>query len=133
MFMSKESNLEKLQRLLREMFQFDSAELDFGIYRIMNYKRDVIEKFISEDLAKAIANELSKGALAEASRAVTDMNKVKEKIIRDFGKDALNADGNLAKAFHSTPVGKKYIELRDKVSGYGGSQDRPYQGYTEIN
>ena len=37
---------EKFQGLLRKLFQFDCAELDFGIYRIMNHKRDVIEKFI---------------------------------------------------------------------------------------
>jgi adenine-specific DNA-methyltransferase len=54
----------KFQLLLRELFQFDCADLDFGIYRIMNYKRDVIEKFITKDLPKAIAEELDRGALA---------------------------------------------------------------------
>jgi adenine-specific DNA-methyltransferase len=34
---------EKFQELLRELFQFDCADLDFGIYRIMNYKREVVE------------------------------------------------------------------------------------------
>jgi len=29
--------------------------MDFGIYRIMNHKRDVVEKFITQDLPKAIA------------------------------------------------------------------------------
>jgi adenine-specific DNA-methyltransferase len=50
--------LEKFQSLLRELFQFDCADLDFGIYRIMNYKRDVIERFITSDLPKAVAHEL---------------------------------------------------------------------------
>jgi len=48
---------DKFQRLLREVFQFDCSDLDFGIYRIMNYKWDVIEKFISTDPPKAIAAE----------------------------------------------------------------------------
>ena len=34
------ANLQKFQELLRELFQFDCADLDFGIYRIMNHKRD---------------------------------------------------------------------------------------------
>ena len=42
------ANLTKFQDLLRELFQFDCADLDFGIYRIMNHKRDVIERFISK-------------------------------------------------------------------------------------
>ena len=37
---------EKLKDILREMFQMDQADLDFGIYRIMNAKRDEIEKFL---------------------------------------------------------------------------------------
>jgi len=31
--------------LLRELFQFHCADLDFGIYRIMNHKREVVERF----------------------------------------------------------------------------------------
>jgi len=37
---------EQLKEKLRELFQFQSQDLDFGIYRIMNYKRREIEKFI---------------------------------------------------------------------------------------
>ena len=37
------SPLEQFQSLLNELFQFDLADLDFGIYRIMNHKRQVIE------------------------------------------------------------------------------------------
>ena len=43
-------NLEKLKRLLAELFQFDQADLDFGIYRIMNAKRDEISRFLDQDL-----------------------------------------------------------------------------------
>ncbi len=42
--------LEKLQTLLRELFQLDQADLDFGIYRIMNHNRDEIVRFLQEDL-----------------------------------------------------------------------------------
>jgi len=39
-------NLNKLKAILREMFQLDQADLDFGIYRIMNQKREEIEQFL---------------------------------------------------------------------------------------
>lgn len=48
---------EKFQELLRELFQFDCADLDFGIYRIMNQKRGLIERFIEKDLLDAVAAE----------------------------------------------------------------------------
>ncbi len=43
-------NLERLKRLLAEVFQLDQAELDFGIYRIMNAKREEIVRFLDRDL-----------------------------------------------------------------------------------
>lgn len=30
---------EKVKSLLKELFQFDTQDLDFGIYRIMNLKK----------------------------------------------------------------------------------------------
>lgn len=44
------TNLEKFRDLLRELFQLDQADLDFGIYRIMNTKRDEILRFLDKDL-----------------------------------------------------------------------------------
>ena len=44
------TNYEKLRSLLAELFQLDQADLDFGIYRIMNQKRDEILRFLDKDL-----------------------------------------------------------------------------------
>ena len=41
---------EKLSALLKELFQLDQAELDFGIQRIMNQKRDEITRFLDSEL-----------------------------------------------------------------------------------
>jgi hypothetical protein len=54
------------------------ADLDFGIYRIMNYKRDVIEKFIIQDLPKAIADELDRDALADQAQAAKELKEVSD-------------------------------------------------------
>lgn len=51
---------EKLITLLKQMFQMDQADLDFGIYRIMNYKRKEIEKFLNEDLLPQVREQLEK-------------------------------------------------------------------------
>ncbi|MEI4770487.1 site-specific DNA-methyltransferase [Psychrobacillus sp. FJAT-51614] len=51
---------QKLIAILKEMFQLDQSDLDFGIYRIMNYKRDEIKKFLNEDLLPQVKTELEK-------------------------------------------------------------------------
>lgn len=63
------ANYDKLKEKLKEIFQLDQADLDFGIYRIMNTKRDEIMRYLDADLkpqVKAILETLegdSKGAL----------------------------------------------------------------------
>jgi len=106
---------EKFQGLLRELFQLDCADLDFGIYRIMNYKRDVIEQFIAEGLPKAISDELEKGILADQAQAARELKDVTDQIKEALGMEALDPKGNLAEAFHNTPLGRKYQGLRIRV------------------
>lgn len=44
--MNKENSIDQLKFFLKEMFQFNSNDLDFGIYRVYNLKRKEIENFI---------------------------------------------------------------------------------------
>jgi adenine-specific DNA-methyltransferase len=50
---------ERLRRLLRELFQLDHAELDFGLYRIMQAKREEVTRFLDRDLLPQIQEALS--------------------------------------------------------------------------
>jgi len=74
-------NIQKFQELLKELFQFDAADLDFGIYRIMNYKRGVIERFIQKDLPRSISKELAQGALAGQTQAAKELEAAKKKVL----------------------------------------------------
>ena len=107
---------EKFQHLLRELFQFDSTDLDFGIYRIMNYKRDVIEKFIAEDLPKAISDDLEQGLLADQDRAAAELAEIAQEVEDNFGEDAMEANGELV-SFQTTPLGRKYLNAKAKAAG----------------
>ena len=109
-------NHQKFQRLLRELFQFDCADLDFGIYRIMNHKRKVIEKFISEDLIKAVSEELDRGILHDQDMAVIELQETAKLVRETFGPDALDAAGKLL-LYHETPLGKKYLKWQQRTIG----------------
>ena len=53
------TNYDKLINTLKEVFMLDKAELDFGIYRIMNQKRKDIEQFLEVDLVPQVQKVLS--------------------------------------------------------------------------
>ena len=48
--LGSEDKLDRLRALLREMFQLDRGDLDFGLYRIMNMKAGEITAFLDNDL-----------------------------------------------------------------------------------
>ena len=48
---------DKLKRLLDELFQFDRADLDFGIYRIVNRKRKEVSSLLDNVLLLQVCEE----------------------------------------------------------------------------
>jgi len=113
---------EKFQALLKKLFQFDNAELDFGIYRIMNHKRAVIERFIETDLIKGLDEELKRGAHAEEAELAQRLTEASAKIRENFGDDALDAEGNLLKG-QDLQLGKDYLALRSRAGGAKSSPE----------
>src|SRR5690625_518412 len=58
---------EKLKALLRELFQLDQPDLDFGLYRIMHAKADEINRFLDNDLLPQVAAILGEYKSADKS------------------------------------------------------------------
>ena len=49
---------EAFRKKLQEIFMMDHAELDFGIYRIMNHKRNQINDFLDNQLLPQVEKTL---------------------------------------------------------------------------
>jgi adenine-specific DNA-methyltransferase len=69
---------ERLRGLLRELFQFDRADLDFGIYRIMNQRRAEIGRFLDEDLLPQVREVLATLKDDERERLEQELAKAYE-------------------------------------------------------
>ncbi len=117
------TNLARFQDLLRELFQFDCADLDFGIYRIMNHKRDAIEQFITEQLPASVAAELGNGPLAQQAQAEANRATVAQKVRAALGEAAIDENGVLAAAHHELPIGQEYLEAQARADGGSRSRD----------
>src|SRR6266404_5658805 len=58
--MDKESKRYiRLVKLLKELFQLDQPELDFGLYRIMHSKSAEISQFLDNDLLPQVKQSFS--------------------------------------------------------------------------
>ena len=67
-----DKNRNRLIALLKELFQLDQPELDFGLYKIMHAKSIQITKFLESDLLKEI--ELAFGQVDEHRAAEAKAN-----------------------------------------------------------
>ncbi len=120
---STQDNLSKFQNLLRELFQFDCADLDFGIYRIMNHKREVVERFVSEKLPAAISSELDGGVLAQQAQAQADFAEAAQQVRSTLSEDAIDDSGNLDPKYHELKIGKDYLEAQRQIAAGSRSRD----------
>ncbi len=104
-------NRKKLQTCLRQLFQFDSADLDFGIYRFMNQKRVEIERFIEEDLLDAVEQGLAHFQAAEREELEAQLSEKREQL----GPAAFDDTGAVRKEFRRIKIAQDYTELRRQL------------------
>jgi adenine-specific DNA-methyltransferase len=106
--------LKKFQELLGDVFQFESSDLDFGIYRILNYKRDEVEKFISQKLPQIIEDAFQKHKKNLSEDIHEEYERVRREIIRTLGNNAFTPTGELNPVFADTPLGQEYLRIKEQ-------------------
>jgi len=92
----------KLKSLLRELFQLDNADLDFGIYRIMNAKRVEVERFLDNDLLPQVKKAFEQYQTSDSVGMKAGLDKLIQQL-KDAGVDPESAP--------------KVKELRAKLAG----------------
>ena len=132
---------QKLKEKLKELFQiefsigddfqFDSAEFDFGIYRIMNYKRKEIENFIENDLMKAVEEEFKRYKVQSQSELLEKIKGMEKKIKEDFGEDIL-ANGKLKEKYGEIKLVSEYLELKKQIEDVDITENIQSQTFNDL-
>ena len=102
----------KLQELLRRLFRLDEPpDLDFGIHRVINRKREKMSAYVDEQLPKKIADILNK----HGGGADKTQQDALQRIRDDIGDDGFDQNGELLPVLAKTTIGRDYLRLRDQV------------------
>ena len=124
-----QESLQKLQTLLQQLFRADAADLDFGIYRIINHRRKQIQTFIDEELPDIVNDALD--ANPEVESAHQEIESLTQQIRQNFGDGVLDADGNLTnETYKETPLVQKYLEVKEQI---GSPQSRDQRADAVFN
>ena len=69
---------EKLKSLLKELFQLDQPDLDFGLYRIMHAKAAEVTQFLDRDLLPQVKLEFGQYKTADKAELEQQLSKAIE-------------------------------------------------------
>ncbi len=121
---------EKVKNLLRELFQFDNQDLDFGIYRIMNFKRKEIEKFIEQDLIAETQKQVSEFSQAGQEDSELKLRNSRLRSLEILGQELLNEHGQVMKNEDAPKLSniRKNCGAR-KRSSFKSTDDRDIQSH----
>lgn len=109
---------DKFQSVLRGMFMLDHAELDFGIYRIMNQKRKDIDVWLSDKLREKVQQVLRQNQSATTADKEAELQKAITQA-RDLGIDP-----------ETLP---KVHQLREEIAATGSSEDFENEVYSHLS
>ena len=76
--MSQNPAFDKLIRLLKELFQLDQPDLDFGLYRIMQARADEISQFLDQDLLPQVKDAFSQYKTADKAELEKELQQAIE-------------------------------------------------------
>lgn len=97
------SKYNELVTKLREIFQIDRPELDFGIYRILNARAGEINHYLEQRLPEKVKQALSAGSAAQQVQAAQELKDKEAQYLAD-GVDPATVP--------------KVQELREKLAQY---------------
>ena len=67
---------EKLKTLLKELFQLDQPDLDFGLYRIMHAKSEEVSQFLDTDLLPQVRDAFAQYKTADKAELEKELAEV---------------------------------------------------------
>ena len=106
---------QQLKDLLRELFQFGTADLDFGVYRIMNQRRTEIDEFIEHGLLDIVAQELEVLQAGVVERKQGELEQARQEVINGLGDAAFDPNGEILSNYRQLPLALRYIEKQEEM------------------
>lgn len=104
--------LERFQSLLRELFQFEHADLDFGVYRIMNLRRQRMDIWLREELPARAREILRRGGTTADDDLGNRLAAVRAQLSA-IEPGGIDEDGNIVnEALKGIAKGKEYLRLK---------------------
>lgn len=107
-----------LKFLREDILKLNLADLDFGIYRILNYRRGAVETFLNETLPariEAVLNEQGGQRQSALQREVAKLHERLEATAQNVGLSSAFSGDVLNDALKAFPIGQEYLKKAEAL------------------
>lgn len=111
------TQFDKFISTMETILMLDQADLDFGIYRIMNQKRAQIEEYLHKDLRKQVAEAISENTSTDA----VALKKELAQLVSTLTTAGMNPDDS-----------PKVKELKERIAQCGNSEELENEVYSHL-
>lgn len=102
---------------MKKVLMLDQADLDFGIYRIMNQKRDQIESYLNNDLRRQVTEAIRENASSDAEALKKELTQ----LVATLTAAGMNPDD-----------APKVKELKERIAQCGNSEELENEVYSYL-
>jgi len=81
----------RFEELLKTLFQFEFADLDFGIYRVFRQRRQVVEQYFAQKLPQRLSAYLEGLAASSRGALEDDLRRTKDRL-RELAPALMDAE-----------------------------------------
>lgn len=111
------TQFDKFIATMKTVLMLDQADLDFGIYRIMNQKRDQIESYLNNDLRRQVTEAIRENASNDAEAVKKELTQ----LVATLTAAGMNPDD-----------APKVKELKERIARCGNSEELENEVYSHL-
>lgn len=111
------TQFDKFIATMKKVLMLDQADLDFGIYRIMNQKRDQIESYLNNDLRRQVTEAIRENASSDAEALKKELTQ----LVATLTAAGMNPDD-----------APKVKELKERIAQCGNSEELENEVYSHL-
>lgn len=111
------TQFDKFIATMKKVLMLDQADQDFGIYRIMNQKRDQIESYLNNDLRRQVTEAIRENASSDAEALKKELTQ----LVATLTAAGMNPDD-----------APKVKELKERIAQCGNSEELENEVYSHL-
>jgi adenine-specific DNA-methyltransferase len=130
--------LARLQSFLRELFQFEFGDLDFGIYHLLHLRHAEVETFLAEQLPRRVDETFTGFAASERETIGREVSELAARIRKEIDEGALLPTGEIhpdfraIKARAARELLDQYEDRRRRLQEVGATETQKAEVFNHL-